>query len=138
MKKTDKEELSFSRRRMLQATAVVGAASAIGCDPQPTPADAGGGTDAGGETPVDAGPDIIPPTPRTYETFEHGVASGDPLTDAVILWTHVTDGETPSGDPVEVTWEVASDVDFTTIVVSPGWRALVDDAGSKPEPRTMT
>lgn len=38
--------------------------------------------------------------------FGHGVASGDPLPDAVILWTRVTP-ETEG--PVEVRWVVASD-----------------------------
>ena len=41
--------------------------------------------------------------------FEHGVASGDPLTDAVILWTRVT---TESTEPVEVWWEMALDENF--------------------------
>ena len=38
--------------------------------------------------------------------FKHGVASGDPLPDAVILWTRVT---TEGGGPVDVTWDVAED-----------------------------
>lgn len=43
------------------------------------------------------------------DLFQHGVASGDPLDDAVILWTRVTvDGN----EPVEVFWEMATDVDF--------------------------
>jgi alkaline phosphatase D len=79
--------------------------------------DAGPEEDAGPEP--DAGPrGPIPPRARTYEAFEHGVASGDPLTDAVILWTHVTTGETPSTDPVELTWEVASDTAFADVVQS--------------------
>jgi alkaline phosphatase D len=41
--------------------------------------------------------------------FEHGVASGDPLTDGVILWTRVT---TESTEPVEVWWEMALDENF--------------------------
>ncbi|WP_338676149.1 alkaline phosphatase D family protein [Streptomyces sp. SCSIO 30461] len=52
--------------------------------------------------------------------FLHGVASGDPLSDGVLLWTRVT----PSPDAVpgsgkgpatEVSWEVAEDRDFTRI-----------------------
>lgn len=43
--------------------------------------------------------------------FGHGVASGDPLPDAVILWTRV-DAESP----VEVTWEIAKDAGFTRVV----------------------
>ncbi|MEQ9510408.1 MAG: alkaline phosphatase D family protein, partial [Alloalcanivorax xenomutans] len=47
--------------------------------------------------------------------FHHGVASGDPQTQGVILWTRVTpeDGDT---SPVSVSWEVASDADFTQLV----------------------
>ncbi len=46
--------------------------------------------------------------------FRHGVASGDPLTDRVILWTRVT----PSADagPVRVTWRVADDERFERTV----------------------
>ncbi|MEZ5023793.1 MAG: alkaline phosphatase D family protein [Chitinophagales bacterium] len=42
--------------------------------------------------------------------FYHGVASGDPLSDAVIIWTRVTP-ET-DGD-VEVTWRISKDTLFT-------------------------
>jgi alkaline phosphatase D len=40
--------------------------------------------------------------------FRHGVASGDPLTDRVILWTRVTP---PAGDagPIDVEWMIARD-----------------------------
>ncbi|HEX9732747.1 MAG TPA: PhoD-like phosphatase N-terminal domain-containing protein [Thermoanaerobaculia bacterium] len=34
--------------------------------------------------------------------FDHGVASGDPLADAVILWTRVTPVD--AGDPRPVPW----------------------------------
>lgn len=49
--------------------------------------------------------------------FLHGVASGDPLPDGVLLWTRVTpepDAVPGSGlgTPTEVTWEVAEDRDF--------------------------
>ncbi|MFV8784037.1 alkaline phosphatase D family protein [Microbulbifer sp. SA54] len=49
--------------------------------------------------------------------FAHGVASGDPLQDAVILWTRATPaaGIQPSG-PTRVTWELASDPEFNKIV----------------------
>lgn len=48
-------------------------------------------------------------------TFEHGVASGDPLSDAVILWTRVT----PVGKGnVRVAWEVATDADFTQLITN--------------------
>ncbi len=41
--------------------------------------------------------------------FEHGVASGDPLPEGVILWTRVTP---EASEPVEVWWEMALDEDF--------------------------
>jgi alkaline phosphatase D len=55
--------------------------------------------------------------------FAHGVASGDPLPDAVLLWTRVTPTRdaTPGsgvGPTVDVTWEVAADPAFATVVAS--------------------
>jgi alkaline phosphatase D len=52
--------------------------------------------------------------PRVGGTFEHGVASGDPLTDRVVIWTRV------SGDdgPVNVSWTVARDRDRGDVVRS--------------------
>jgi alkaline phosphatase D len=55
--------------------------------------------------------------------FAHGVASGDPLPDAVLLWTRVTPtaDATPGsgvGPTVNVTWEVAADPAFAAIVAS--------------------
>jgi alkaline phosphatase D len=49
------------------------------------------------------------------ERFKHGIASGDPLPDAVILWTRVTgDGAAP----VDVEWEVADDPAMTKRVAA--------------------
>ncbi len=46
--------------------------------------------------------------------FYHGVASGDPLTDRVILWTRIT-----TDNAVEpVGWQIATDTTFSTIVNS--------------------
>jgi len=47
--------------------------------------------------------------------FLHGVASGDPLPDAVILWTRVT-GDATSPEHFAVGWAVAKDADFKRIV----------------------
>jgi len=47
--------------------------------------------------------------------FNHGVASGDPLRDQVIIWTRVTPAA--RGD-VWIQWEVATDAGFTSIVAS--------------------
>lgn len=48
--------------------------------------------------------------------FYHGVASGDPLADRVILWTRIT--LDPAVDPVTVNWQIALDTSFNTIVNS--------------------
>jgi alkaline phosphatase D len=44
---------------------------------------------------------------QTAGVFRHGVASGDPLTNRVVLWTRVT--PTPGEDPVVVEWILADD-----------------------------
>ncbi|MCF8465194.1 MAG: alkaline phosphatase D family protein [Flavobacteriales bacterium] len=49
------------------------------------------------------------------EPFYHGVASGDPLSDAVIIWTRITLNST---DPVDVNWRMATDTLFTNVVAS--------------------
>src|SRR5699024_11673174 len=63
--------------------------------------------------------------------FRHGVASGDPMADRVILWTRATPSPEAGpgsglGAPVVVSWEVALDPDFATIVRS---GSVVTDAG---------
>jgi alkaline phosphatase D len=45
--------------------------------------------------------------------FKHGVASGDPLTDRVILWTRVSP---PAPGALTVDWELAVDANFGAIV----------------------
>jgi alkaline phosphatase D len=52
----------------------------------------------------------------SLKPFYHGVASGDPLTDRVVIWTRVTpDGEVQS---VPVTWEISTDQNFTQVLKS--------------------
>ncbi|MBM4358704.1 MAG: alkaline phosphatase D family protein [Deltaproteobacteria bacterium] len=58
-------------------------------------------------------PEDVVPLRRRH--FLHGVASGDPLPAAVILWTRVTPDV---AGPVTVTWEIATDPSFATIVGS--------------------
>jgi alkaline phosphatase D len=50
--------------------------------------------------------------------FRHGVASGDPLTDRVMLWTRVTPGgnAAQSGTVVDVQWRIATDPALTQVV----------------------
>ena len=107
--------LRFSRRRALKGASLFGAAVVVGCEPggDTPPPDASilpptdGGADAGREY-RDAGP---PPT----GPFRHGVASGDPLPDAVILWTRVT---SEGSDPVELAWEMSTEPSFASIAAT--------------------
>ncbi len=94
---------AFSRRSFLQFTsksvaAAVVSASVIGClsssdNNEPTVAE-----------------NIIP------LNFLHGVASGDPTFDSVILWTRVTPDDTSYSDAIAVSWEVATDDSFANII----------------------
>lgn len=129
-------------RRSLLLGAASAAALAAGCDDGPAPA-TDAATDLGPEdvpavdTGVDAGP-MVEPDPRPYSAFLHGVASGDPLPDAVILWTRVS--PRPGVDPpasIDVAWEVASDAAFTmrvaqgtfTTRADRDWTVKVDATG---------
>lgn len=49
--------------------------------------------------------------------FLHGVASGDPLNNRVVLWTRVTPPHNWTGD-ISVQWEVATDTGFSQVVAS--------------------
>jgi alkaline phosphatase D len=53
--------------------------------------------------------------PAGNPVFAHGVASGDPLSDRVILWTRVT-APPGAGGPVAVRWQLASDPAFASVV----------------------
>lgn len=77
-------------------------------------------------------PSTAAPTVR----YDHGVASGDPLADRVVLWTRLT----PTGDApasIGVRWEVAADSGFGRIIASGttltdtarDWTVKVDAAG---------
>jgi len=67
-------------------------------------------------------------------SYAHGVASGDPLADRVMLWTRLT---TPATAAVAVRWEVARDAGFATVVASGStatdasrdWTVKVDATG---------
>jgi alkaline phosphatase D len=48
--------------------------------------------------------------------FYHGVASGDPLSDRVILWTRISTDNSIS--PVSVNWQIFSDTSLSSIVQS--------------------
>jgi alkaline phosphatase D len=80
--------MAFSRRHFLATTAAAGIVNLVRLDAQ------------------------APGTDR--KIFRHGVASGDPLTDAVIIWTRVT---VPDGATPEVSWEIASDPSFRRVLL---------------------
>ncbi len=52
-----------------------------------------------------------------YKPFYHGVASGDPLSDRVIIWTRVTPDTNTTGS-VAVSWRIATDTNFTQVINS--------------------
>ncbi len=58
--------------------------------------------------------------------FDYGVASGDPLSDRVILWTHAR--RRNSRLPVPLRWEVALDASFRRVVAA-GWALAHPDHG---------
>jgi alkaline phosphatase D len=66
-------------------------------------------------------PATAAPPAKPY--FQHGLASGDPLPDRVILWTRVspTAASFPgssAGPVVDVRWQVATDPGFRRVVAS--------------------
>lgn len=73
-------------------------------------------------------------------SFRHGVASGDPLADRVILWTRVTPA---AAGPVEVHWQIALDAAFrrpvaggrVTTDAGRDYTVKVDAAGLEPGQR---
>src|SRR5262245_66179485 len=50
---------------------------------------------------------------QSSAVFRHGVASGDPLADRIVLWTRVS---ATRGDSVEVRWSVATDPRMARVV----------------------
>jgi len=79
------------------------------------------GASAAGAAAVVAGRSPAGAAGRRAQVFAHGVASGDPLPDAVVLWTRVTPSPSASpgsgrGPQVVVAWEVARDAGFADVV----------------------
>ena len=54
---------------------------------------------------------------QVYAPFYHGVASGDPLQDRVIIWTRVTPDTSTTGN-IQVDWKIALDTNFTQVINS--------------------
>lgn len=117
MKKT------LSRRDALRGMATVSAAALVGCpdDTQPLPNDASvPPSDAAASDALvtpDAGRDGGPgwdAGPAPTGAFQHGVASGDPHADSVILWTRVSE----QSAAVSVMWEVSTSSGFESLTAS--------------------
>ncbi|WP_019613831.1 alkaline phosphatase D family protein [Psychromonas ossibalaenae] len=109
----------FTRRDFLRMSAagvgaVVVSSGLAGCNSSDSSAGIESGGDSGGsqgEVSLD----------KRKASFNHGVASGDPLSDRVILWTRVTplllDGETVETiAEFAVSWEVAEDSGFKNVI----------------------
>src|SRR3712207_4940027 len=84
--------VAVNRRRVLKASALLPAALA-GCGSEGTKA----------------------PDPSESHFFRHGVASGDPLPDAVILWTRVT---RTIAESITVSWEISAERTFLTVMLT--------------------
>ena len=111
--------LKITRRSLLSAGTLAGVSTALtGCDT----AETGGLLSAN--------------TSRATGTFAHGIASGDPRADSVILWTRITPTDA-NGGPVKLLWEVSQTEDFLsaefsgTVMASAAanWTAKVDAKG---------
>lgn len=92
--------MSLSRRNFLRSTGALGAATLpLACS----------GEETGEERDnLDRYTYDGPLGPETL--FQHGVASGDPLQDAIILWTRVSTEKLD--EAVEVWWEIGTDREF--------------------------
>ena len=100
--KIDSTEVGGSTRRSLLRSAVfyaMFAGSGVSLS-----ACGGGGSDSGGNS---------SPPESAGSVFKHGVASGDPLSDRVIVWTRVT---APAPGALNVDWEIASDEAFGIVI----------------------
>jgi len=102
--------MHFSRRDILKGMGALGVTPLL-----ITACDSSSSSDGGVEFPPL--PDDLPEYewngPTGWERlFEHGVASGDPLPEGVILWTRVTPEAPMGGESIEVWWEMALDEDF--------------------------
>lgn len=109
-----KNDSNLDRREFLRRAAVLGAGTAV------TACGGGGnGTPDGGEDEVDLDA-IEEPADFDYPLvlplpFAHGLASGDPLADRVIIWTRIT-APNFQGSEIPVDWEVSATPDFAAVL----------------------
>lgn len=117
---TDPREVANRRRRDFLDFLVKSSSSAVALAAVGSLAACGGGGNDSAPAPA---PAPAPPA-ATPAAFAFGVASGDPLTDRVILWTHAKVPDSTSD--VALTWDVANDAAFTSIVRSGTVTATAD------------
>lgn len=127
---------ALDRRRFLLGAAATGAGLALaGCGGS-SGSDGSGGTGPAARHQVRA---AAAPRPAGLDgpAFTLGVASGDPLTDSVVLWTRLAvDPEADDGaggmgpETVKVAWDLATDADFAHLVASDTAMATADHAHS--------
>ncbi|WOC26036.1 alkaline phosphatase D family protein [Pseudoalteromonas sp. N1230-9] len=89
--------MTFTRRRFLKASAAGFGAAVLSF----------------GLTGCSLNDDDDETTKLTPVSFDHGVASGDPLADSLIIWTRITPLENVTS--VNVVWQASTDANFTTI-----------------------
>lgn len=92
--------MSISRRKLIKNAGVIGATGLVA-------------TKTGAMSSKPAKGDVAP---KDHQYFNHGVASGDPLFDRVILWTRVTPFKFKSS--IKVKWKIANDINMQQIVNS--------------------
>lgn len=99
LRKLRQHRPGLSRRAILQGIASLGAgAGLVGC---------------GGRTDLDASDEPGPADGSAQGTFRHGVASGDPYPDSVVLWTRFS----PANEsPVSVSWLICTDEALLDVV----------------------
>lgn len=107
---TDPREVANRRRRDFLDFLVKSSSSAVALAAVGSLAACGGGGNDAAPAPAPAPPAATP------AAFAFGVASGDPLTDRVILWTHAKVPDSTAD--VALTWDVANDAAFTAVVRS--------------------
>ena len=111
---TEPKAIRSTRRNFLKGGAAAIAASAAVTSVAPASAQSSWGY-FNKPAPLEPSPQPLP--------FCHGVASGDPLPDSVILWTRVTPDENArpgsgTGEATDVRWEVSPNESFDSVVAS--------------------
>ncbi|MGB1016441.1 MAG: PhoD-like phosphatase N-terminal domain-containing protein, partial [Nannocystaceae bacterium] len=113
--------MTITRRELIRRAGQVGVVSLVaGCSEKDAESETASevGTESESDSDSDSdsetGGDGLPEyeydgEPGPENLFEHGVASGDPLPDSVILWTRVS---AMGSDTVEVFYEIARDPEF--------------------------